>query len=867
MKRFLTLVMVSCVLMGTLYASPAYREAKAVIQLDGTTLTIRNNGDEFFHYYTTLDGILVKKDTNNFYYYAQLNEENNIEKTAMLAHDEINRSESEKAFIEAIQINSNLNQLNSARKVRLARQKAPLKKAQVTNHGDVNVPILLVQFADKKFSATDPNADFNDMANGENYKKDGAYGSIKEYFVKQSDGKFTPTFDVVGPVTLDNDVAYYGANNASGNDVRSKQMVIDACTKAENLTDFTKFDNNNDNVADVVYIIYAGKGEASGGSDDTIWPHQSSIGYSSLSVDGVAVNTYACSNEMTGDKVGGMGTFCHEFSHCIGLPDFYDTSSSGQIGMAYWSLMSSGNYLNNGYTPCGYTAFEKASLNWATPEVITEPTSITTETLANGGKSYKLVNPLNSNEYYFIDYRKQEGFDKALLGHGMMVVHVDYSSFIWSYNSVNNTAGHERCTILCADNNRNKYQFAAAGDLFPGTKNNTSITDATLPAFTWFTESNFDQIIRNIKENEDGTLSFEVDNKLETPSVEEATEVNEAGFTANWSSVDNAASYELEIIKEQSVNPTLEEGEYVKEPFDKVNTLQTNINLSATINNYTYASGWVGNTIFGADKKLRIGNGATQGYLITPSFDADGTISIDLDVQKVTGTDDTKFFVCLDAASNVASGYIDQKGYDLSSHGDTDVVHLQCTLSGATKGSFVILKTSESGKQRQLIIDNLVVKTAEQTTSDAPLLTKAAAYSTSATTEKTGVITKAANSTIISDITDTSYKVTGLEAGATYTYRVKAVDGVNKSEYSTFALVSLSTSGLAEMEAATALYTDGNTLYFSATKQEPVTIYSPSGFVVKKVITREGVNSIVLQKGLYLVQIGTTVQKIFIRQD
>ena len=46
----------------------------------------------------------------------------------------------------------------------------------------------------------------------------------------------------------------------------------------------------------------------------------------SVKLDGVTVDTYACGSELmgiSGKTLDGIGTMCHEYSHCLGLPDFY----------------------------------------------------------------------------------------------------------------------------------------------------------------------------------------------------------------------------------------------------------------------------------------------------------------------------------------------------------------------------------------------------------------------------------------------------------------------------------------------------------------------------------------------------------------
>ncbi|MFA6870840.1 MAG: M6 family metalloprotease domain-containing protein [Bacteroidaceae bacterium] len=877
MKRFLSIAVLFCLLSGSLLAIPAYRKPRTVVQSDGTELIVINNGDELFHYYTTLDGMLLKRGEDKNFYYAQFNATGKLEKTTTLAHNESQRAEKEKALVASIYNQNIQKNISSARSIKKAKRQQNIKKSTVVNKGKVNVLILLVQFPDKKFSETDANTAFNERANGENYTKDGAVGSIKEYFVAQSGGLFTPNYEVVGPVTLDNGYAYYGANDYSDNDQRPAEMVRDACEKAKDLTDFTDFDSDNDGVVDVVYTIYAGQGEASGGSEDTIWPHQwelrSGLG-STYTVDGIEVNGYACSNEMVSGKVTGMGTFCHEFSHSIGLPDFYDTEYSGLIGMNYWSLMDMGSYLNNGYTPCGYTAFEKASLGWITPEVISSSAAITTPTLANGGKAYKIVNPENADEFYILDNRRKEGFDIALPGEGLMVSHIDYDASVWSSNVVNNTTGHERCTVLCADDTRDESYYSAAGDLYPGTSNNTSISATTSPAMTWFTTNEVQKTISNITENEDGTISFTVAKNIETPIANEASEITETGFTANWEAVEGATSYTIEVLKKENGGTTPDGEALLSEDFDKISIAAANSNISDNIDYFTTTTGWYGAYLYGGDKKLRIGSSSNQGYVLTPYFDADGSITVDVDVQKYNPADQSKLYICLDADSNTSDSYIDQWVYDLSGM-DGTAKHIQCVLTGAVADSYVAIITDKSSAKKRAYIDNLVITKGDASAASNSMRKtlgnpndpdpKGNGTYTPADPYKKPIRRKVApRQKNIANILTTSYTVSGLENGATYTYRVKAVGETTESDFSQAVTVTLSTSGVANTELTYAIYTIGQQLYFTAQANEQVNIYTTNGTLARSFTANDGLNTVSLKDGLYLVRIGTTTTKVMI---
>ena len=95
--------------------------------------------------------------------------------------------------------------------------------------------LLLVNFSDVQFASSNTQQAFDSLANSPSYTYNGATGSCKQYFTDQSNGKYIPHFDVVGPVNLPHSMAYYGANKEDGNDQYVVDFVIDACQGADRL--------------------------------------------------------------------------------------------------------------------------------------------------------------------------------------------------------------------------------------------------------------------------------------------------------------------------------------------------------------------------------------------------------------------------------------------------------------------------------------------------------------------------------------------------------------------------------------------------------------------------------------------------------
>ena len=332
MRKFqIILVLFLALTNAVLLAVPAKRMVQTVQQPDGSILQTVLQGDEKFHYLSTIDGIMLEKGIDNSLRYAVTTSTGVIAAGEFLAHDPEKRESSELEYIQSINSQTIANRVSQMRAQAL--YSAPWMAANTTfpNTGTVKGLIILAQFQDVRFSSATIQEDVQRKMNEKGYSDNSASGSARDYFIDQSSGKFTPTFDVAGPVTLPHDMAFYGANTSgSGSDKDAAQMVVDACKAADTEVDFSNYDFDNDGKVDLVFIIYAGYAEAQGGVTTTILPHAWDInnGGKTLRQDGKVIAKYACTSELMG-YIGsipdGIGTFCHEFSHCLGLPDFYDT--------------------------------------------------------------------------------------------------------------------------------------------------------------------------------------------------------------------------------------------------------------------------------------------------------------------------------------------------------------------------------------------------------------------------------------------------------------------------------------------------------------------------------------------------------------
>ena len=324
-------------------------------------------------------------------------------------------------------------------------------------------------------------------------------------------GVFDPEFDVFGPVKLRGSYSFYGRNNAWGDDAGAVDMIIEACTLLDDEIDFTNYDRNNDGEIDNVYVFYAGFGEADGGGSTTIWPHSSDIVKATGKknyFDGVLLNHYACSNEIqyTTKLPDGIGTFCHEFSHVLGLPDLYSTIFEA-FTPGYWDILAFGSYNNRSRTPPTYSSFSRYALDWMKPHVLTNGEKQLLE-IGESNKAY-LIKTEKENEYYLLENRQKVGWDAHLPWHGMIVWHVDFIEKMWENNTVNSFTDHQYVDLVEADNIRNNETLT--GDPFPGIKKVREFSATTKPALISWAGNDLGYRIYNIEESQEGVISFMVE--------------------------------------------------------------------------------------------------------------------------------------------------------------------------------------------------------------------------------------------------------------------------------------------------------------------------------------------------------------------
>jgi len=556
-------------------AIPADRKVYVYTQPDGTGLQVYVSGDEFFKDVTTLDGAAVVLDEDGFYCYASFLPDGSRISTGVHAREfPIGMSLMETQAAAAARNIPYDKLLSISRHMRLETFKdvapislPPVKSGPVT----IRVPVILAQFSDQNFKFS--KSDFDDLLHKKGYSVGGAYGSVEEYFESQFDGRVDFEFELSNVFTLGMGYSHYGRNGAGDFDVCAPEAVAEACAGLDGMIDFSRYDNDGDGTVDFVFVFVPGAGESEGAGEDRIWPHSYNVldAGINLSLDGVKIGRYAISTELFQNQMTGISFFCHEFSHCLGLLDQYDSDykdSGGQFeSLSTASLMDHGCYNNNGRTPPNYSAFELERLGIGQAETL----SMGEFSLNPIGerKIYCRYETDTEGEYYLFEYRSMSGWDKYIGGSGMLIYHVDKSSNPsgfsslygrelkawerWALNEVNCNPVHPCCDIVCAS----KSKESSSSYFWPFGRYNVFSPESSYPFAFW--NGHIPEIsLTNISDSSD-ILTFSVTGPLSFRSTEVFQDALISRWTVTGAGEDALCSVELlengESVRSLTVKP------------------------------------------------------------------------------------------------------------------------------------------------------------------------------------------------------------------------------------------------------------------------------------------------------------------------
>lgn len=551
MKRILISAVLSLCAAMT-FAIPAKKNWKVVSQSDGTTIRVSQAGDEHLHYYITEDNVPLYKVADNRYCYLTI-ENGKFHNSGVLAHESAARSAKELQVMNTIHDLAPIARQMAAKKRSAAKRcvrpdRLPSKDDISVFKGSKKALVILAAFSDKSFSKGDDAIVkfYDEVLNQEGYSQNGAAGSVHDYFKDMSRGEFDLTFDIVGPVKVSKSATYYGGPSPiMGGADHIGEFITEAIKKADEKCDidWKKYDWDDDGEVEQVFVLYAGYGQATGGPTGTIWPNawtldealQNSDGNGGFSIDGVFINQYACSNELyldSGTVPMGLGVFCHEFSHCMGLPDMYDTNYGSTPTMGDWDLLAGGSYNGPqgiGWCPAGWTSYERAYAGWL------ELTELKAGDIIKGmtsleeadGKAYVIYNDNHKDEYYLLENHKGMGWDKYTPENGLLIIHVDYDKDLFDNNIVNSKGeftpaeGYDR---YFTNDHPRMAPFSRVRSIQNGTYFYTypmdaprgvvdSLTDTSKPAAELYNaladgSKLMGKPVYNIEKDDDGNISF-----------------------------------------------------------------------------------------------------------------------------------------------------------------------------------------------------------------------------------------------------------------------------------------------------------------------------------------------------------------------
>ena len=672
MKR-LAFIINLCFITLSLAAIPAKKGVIYVPTADGDTIGILLYGDENHSFRTTTDGYLIKECEDGNYYFAEI-KNSMVTPTSIKVTNIENRTAEVTRKIEAIG-KCDLQQMTTLARAKQQTNRVSLPKPQKQSSNTKSAKakaatgskglVILVSYSDLDFSNSRDN--IYNLLNQKNYSYNGATGSAKDYFESSSTGQYSPTFDVFGPYKLDNTRSYYGGNNSSGDDKNPAQMVVDACAKlaadATANVDFSDYDTDNDGYVDNVFIYYAGNNEAEGGPSSSIWPHRWVVypGYVSgqTTYDGVTIYDYACTSEFKGSYGTtrcGIGTFTHEFSHVLGLPDLYITDyGSNHKTLGSFDIMDAGGYNNSGNTPPTYSAYERFYTGWLTPTILNSADAYKLGELQSTNKAYIITstgkhnmngqNP-NPSTFYLLENRQQTGWDTYLEAHGMMITKVTYDSYTWYANTVNNSSYSMGVDIIEAGGDRG---YETSSDLFPGTSrvtsyspyNNYPITNIeekssvisfdfmggkTCPFTVTFFAGNYGECdtLELIETACDAGVKLPTVTTLQNDIVFEgwSTEADASIADAGQPGDVYYPTEECFLYAIYSQNGDILDNNGTlcfAESFNKM-TVASYTEISADIDLYTDRKNWEGNKIYCSNGLIKIGNNAEKGELKSPKL-------------------------------------------------------------------------------------------------------------------------------------------------------------------------------------------------------------------------------------------------------
>lgn len=549
---------------GLMAAVPADPRPRVITNPDGSKVSVRVHGNEFFHFMSDLDCTRI------------------LERNADGFVSDAVRNGKVLDFSAA-----NISVLKAEAEARFEMFDAPAsrssmhKMATLDSEGRSNYPtigkgnrslVVLVEFADVDFTVENPKEYFSRQLNEPGFSDYGGKGSALDYYIDASNGLYSPQFDVYGPVKVSKNASYFKDMGTNMNVLIKESLT--ALHEAGEI-DFSNYDLDEDGVVDTVFFYYAGYGSADSDTE-TIWPHQydyryfGTFGTSVLKFDGKKVGPYACANELKGWNpttgrspwsdgsepwVDGIGTFVHEYGHVLGLPDLYDANYTVGVEVVTpgpWSVMCEGCYNFEGCLPPLYSSYEQWVCRWLDYTEAEDATAYDLVALGNSTvpTAVRISIPKSESgegresEYFVVEARDASKWDSCFPESGLIIWRINYNKNNWVNNTVNSAKGSN---VVIHYANGAQHPAFTEGVIYPGSKMEL------VPSKEYdFWKSPFITDIAYDSASKTGSFGYNMLTEAPTgaPVLHDNPFADASGarnFTLEWDPVEGADSYQLTI--------------------------------------------------------------------------------------------------------------------------------------------------------------------------------------------------------------------------------------------------------------------------------------------------------------------------------
>jgi M6 family metalloprotease-like protein/MYXO-CTERM domain-containing protein len=268
--------------------------------------------------------------------------------------------------------------------------------------GVVKGLVILVDFSDA--TATFAKDEVDAWLNTKGYSKNGLTGSIRDYFLGQSNNIVDYQNEVHGYYRAKQPKSYY---NGGSDYARADELWSEVIAAMDSEIDFSLFDNDKDGKTDAISLLYAGDEGTFGVG---LWPHASSSG---IKKDGVTLSRYmmtALHSKPTNY------VFAHESGHMLfGWPDLY--------GVGDYCIMANRDADTN---PVGINDVFRTDQGWL-DVVDIDKTTNASYTTAPDAPAYRYLNPDKSGEYFLWSNVQPTQEWVSIKGGGILLWHFDHS--------------------------------------------------------------------------------------------------------------------------------------------------------------------------------------------------------------------------------------------------------------------------------------------------------------------------------------------------------------------------------------------------------------------------------------------------------